>query len=112
MTQHGRRDFLKKSGLGLIPLAMGSVAAANTLGAQALNASPKKGNASKTVLLRSSWNDYNIGDVGHTPGTLRLLERYIPDAEILLWHAAPRPITEALVAKYFPKVRIVRGLFA
>ncbi|RZL06270.1 MAG: polysaccharide pyruvyl transferase family protein, partial [Pedobacter sp.] len=152
MTQQGRREFLKKSGLGLLPLAFGSVTAANALSASSLSASSlsasslsaspasgspasasptsasplsaspliapaitapgKKVNASKTVLLRSSWNDYNIGDVGHTPGTLRLLERYIPDAEILLWHAAPRPITEALVAKHFPKVKIVRGLFA
>jgi polysaccharide pyruvyl transferase WcaK-like protein len=128
MTKQGRRDFLKKSGLGLLPLAFGSVAAANALNVPAntsnapgdtsnaaanpLIAPSKKRSASKTVLLRSSWNDYNVGDIGHTPGTLRLLERYIPDAEILLWHAAPRPITEALVAKYFPKVKIVRGLFS
>lgn len=53
----------------------------------------------------------NIGDIGHTPGTLRLLERYIPEAEILLWHEQRRPITEAIVIKNFPKVKIVRGAF-
>jgi polysaccharide pyruvyl transferase WcaK-like protein len=53
----------------------------------------------------------NIGDIGHTPGTLRLLERYIPEAEILLWHAQPKPVTEAIVIKNFPKVKIIRGVF-
>src|SRR4051812_41973367 len=63
------------------------------------------------VLLKSSWNDMNIGDIGHTPGTLRLLERYYPEAEILLWHEHPRPVTEAIVTKNFPKVKIIRGTF-
>src|SRR5215203_4577704 len=81
---------------------------------QSLTASLKKNlknNKAPVVLLKSSWNDMNIGDIGHTPGTLRLLERYYPEAEILLWHAQPRPVTEAIVAKNFPKVKIVRGTF-
>src|ERR671912_2053877 len=107
MSHQGRREFLKKSGLGLLPLAFGSVNTANTLSAPASNAPAKKGNASKTVLLRSSWNDYNIGDVGHTPGTLRLLEKYVPEASVTLWHSDARPITEALIKKNFPKVKII-----
>ncbi|WP_374755033.1 polysaccharide pyruvyl transferase family protein, partial [Arsenicibacter rosenii] len=29
----------------------------------------------------------------------------------MLWHAQPRPVTEALIAKNFPKVKIVHGAF-
>jgi hypothetical protein len=31
---------------------------------------PKK---NPVIILRSSWDDGNIGDQGHTPGTIRLL---------------------------------------
>ncbi|WP_164851406.1 polysaccharide pyruvyl transferase family protein [Larkinella soli] len=68
--------------------------------------------AKPTILLRSSWNDHNIGDQGHTPGTLRLLQRYVPEAEILLWHQDPRPETEKVITKNFPNVTIVRGAFS
>ena len=37
------------------------------------------------VLLRSSWQTVNIGDIAHTPGALALLEKHIPDAEVRLW---------------------------
>lgn len=94
-----RRDFLKLSALS---------AAATTVSPDALF-SPKK---TPVVLLRSSWNDHNIGDQGHTPGTLRLLQRHVPEAEILLWHQVPRPEIEKIVAKNFPAVRIVRGNFS
>ncbi len=39
----------------------------------------------KRILLRSSWQTVNIGDIAHTPGVLALLERALPDAEITLW---------------------------
>lgn len=94
-----RRDFLRLSSLGVAATAV----------APGLSfPPPPKG---PVILLRSSWNDHNIGDQGHTPGTLRLLERHVPEAEVLLWHEEPRPEIEKLVARHFPKVRIVRGLF-
>ena len=37
------------------------------------------------VLLRSSWQTVNIGDIAHTPGMLRLLGEHLPDAEVTLW---------------------------
>src|SRR5690606_34052784 len=37
------------------------------------------------ILLRSSWQSVNIGDIGHTPGALTLLETHFPEAEITLW---------------------------
>lgn len=99
-----RRDFLKLASLS---------AAATTLPVPELRAARVTNSAQKPiVLLRSSWNDHNIGDQGHTPGTLRLLQRYIPEADILLWHQDPRPETEKIITKNFPSVKIVRGLFS
>ena len=37
------------------------------------------------ILLRSSWQSVNIGDVGHTPGALNILEKHFPEAELMLW---------------------------
>ena len=37
------------------------------------------------VLLYSGWNTHNIGDQGHTPGTLRFLEKNFPEAIITVW---------------------------
>ncbi|MGA0559154.1 polysaccharide pyruvyl transferase family protein [Larkinella sp. VNQ87] len=94
-----RRDFLKLSSLTL---------AATSVSTRLPFVSAAK---KPVILLRSSWNDHNIGDQGHTPGTLRLLERYVPEAEILLWHQAPRPETEKIIVRNFPRVRLVRGDF-
>ncbi|GAB3166539.1 polysaccharide pyruvyl transferase family protein [Telluribacter humicola] len=105
-AQSARRDFLKKSALSALPLFWQSDLQKPEVLSAAL--SDKK---NPTILIRSSWNDKNIGDIGHTPGTLRLLERHIPEARVILWHAAPRPVTEALINKNFPKVKIVQGSF-
>ena len=56
----------------------------------ALTAATARGVAAKSnrpprILLRSSWQTINIGDIAHTPGVLRLLEDHIPEAEIYLW---------------------------
>src|SRR5262245_27938808 len=37
------------------------------------------------IVLRSSWQTVNIGDIAHTPGVLHLLEQHLPEAEIRLW---------------------------
>jgi polysaccharide pyruvyl transferase WcaK-like protein len=60
------------------------------------------------ILLRSSWQTVNIGDIAHTPGMIRLLEEHLPDAEVTLW---PNPLSadvEAMLKRRFPKLRIVR----
>lgn len=62
------------------------------------------------ILLRSSWQVVNIGDIAHTPGVLTLLERHLPEAEVTLW--ASGDLTEEVAAmerKRFPKLRIVKG---
>jgi hypothetical protein len=40
------------------------------------------------ILLRSSWQVVNIGDIAHTPGVLALIEKHLPDAEVRLWASA------------------------
>jgi hypothetical protein len=62
------------------------------------------------ILLRSSWQVVNIGDIAHTPGVLALIEKHIPEAEVRLW--ASRDLSEEVMAmehKRFPKLRIVKG---
>jgi polysaccharide pyruvyl transferase WcaK-like protein len=61
------------------------------------------------VLLHSSWQDVNIGDIGHTPGALSILERFFPEAEITLWPKRLGPEPRAMLVKGYPKLRIVEG---
>ena len=62
------------------------------------------------ILLRSSWQIVNIGDIAHTPGVLALLEKHIPAAEVTLWASADlSPEVAAMLQKRFPKRRIVKG---
>ncbi|MBM4085755.1 MAG: polysaccharide pyruvyl transferase family protein, partial [Planctomycetes bacterium] len=61
------------------------------------------------ILLRSSWQTVNIGDIGHTPGALRLLETHIPQAEVTLWPSNIDRGVEPMLRRSFPKLQIVRG---
>lgn len=61
------------------------------------------------VLLRSSWQTVNIGDIAHTPGVLALLEKHLPQAEVRLWPSkVDNGVSEMLKAR-FPKIQIVNG---
>lgn len=91
-----RRNFLSQStaalALGATILALGQ---------------PQK---TRRILLRSSWQVFNIGDIAHTPGVLALLEKYLPDTEVRLW-ASPDLSDEvaAMEHRRFPKLQIVKG---
>ena len=62
------------------------------------------------ILLRSSWQVVNIGDIAHTPGVLALLEKHFPEAEVMLWASADlSPEVAAMEHRRFPKLRIVKG---
>lgn len=50
-----------------------------TLITLALRAEEKK--RAPRILLHSSWQVVNIGDIAHTPGVLALIEKLIPGAE-------------------------------
>lgn len=83
-----RRDFLQQSSFGLAIVA-------------ALQASPPY-----RILLRSSWQTVNIGDIAHTPGVLRLLEEYLPDAEVWLYPSNLKNGVDQILRARFPKLRI------
>jgi len=90
-----RRDFLAACVLG----ALGAATAADA----PVVARPRR------ILLRSSWQTVNIGDIAHTPGVLRLLEQHLPEAEVRLWPSSVGDGVEALLRRRFPKLVIVKG---
>ncbi len=61
----------------------------------------------KRILLRSSWQTVNIGDIAHTPGMLHLLETHLPDCEVTLWPGSVDNGVEEMLRKRFPKLRIL-----
>jgi polysaccharide pyruvyl transferase WcaK-like protein len=85
-----RRDILR---IGAAAIATGFCGAA---------APPKK------LLLRSSWQTVNIGDIAHTPGMLALLEKYLPHVEVTLWPNALSDDVERMLKGRFPKLRIAK----
>lgn len=63
--------------------------------------------ASSRILLRSSWQTVNIGDIGHTPGILSLLRRETREAAITLWpNNLDRGVREMLV-RSFPRLSVL-----
>src|SRR6187549_176868 len=91
-----RRDFLELiPAMAAIVASFPAIAAANT-------------QTKKIILLRSSWQTVNIGDIAHTPGVLHLLEKYIPDAEIRLWPSGVENGVEELLLRRFPKLIILK----
>ncbi len=60
----------------------------------------------KKVLLRSSWQTVNIGDIAHTPGVLRILETHLPEVEVTLWPSRIDNGVQELLQARFPKLKI------
>ncbi len=58
-------------------------------------------------MLRSSWQTVNIGDIGHTPGLLALIEQHISEAEVTLWPMDVRKDVETMLQRRFLRLRIV-----
>ena len=61
------------------------------------------------IVLRSSWQSVNIGDIGHTPGALRLIEKHFPEAEVTLWPGSLGHGSRELLTRGFPRLRIAEG---
>jgi len=62
----------------------------------------------RRILLRSSWQTVNIGDIAHTPGVLALLEKHLPEVEVRLWPSSVgNGVAEMLLAR-FPKLQIIQ----
>lgn len=100
-----RREFLQATSAGIATGLAASVVssiAANVAAGAAANRPPR-------ILLRSSWQTVNIGDIAHTPGVLTLLERYLPEAEVRLWPSKVDHGVDELLQRRFPKLVIVQG---
>ena len=61
------------------------------------------------LLLRSSWQSVNIGDIGHTPGALSLLYKHFPEVEITLWAGSLGHGSRDLLTRGYPQLKIVEG---
>jgi len=72
-------------------------------------AGPAPAASRSRILLRSSWQTVNIGDIAHTPGMLRLLEEQLPQAEVTLWPNRLSDEVEAMIRRRFPRLRVARG---
>ncbi len=59
------------------------------------------------ILLRSSWQTVNIGDIAHTPGVLALLEKHLPEAAVTLWPSSVDNGVGEMLQRRFPKLRIL-----
>ena len=86
-----RRDFLRTA-----------------LAAPALAGVTRGAAARPRIVLRSSWQTINIGDIGHTPGVLAILERHLPEAEVILWPMNVENGVEAMLLRRFPRLVIAR----
>ena len=91
----------RRSALSCLGLTLGASLAGLRTGTAA--------EAPKRVLLRSSWQTVNIGDIAHTPGVLHLLEQYLPEAEITLWPSRIDNGVEELLSARFPKLKVIKG---
>jgi polysaccharide pyruvyl transferase WcaK-like protein len=75
------------------------------LGGTAFAASGKP----KTLVLQSAWDTINIGDTGHTPGTLRVLEQHLPEVKVIVWAMKVDERILAMLQARFPKVQFLQG---
>ncbi|MFT5127255.1 MAG: polysaccharide pyruvyl transferase WcaK-like protein [Rhodothermales bacterium] len=89
---NNRRQFLAQTGLASLGVTVGRA----------------QGSRPPRILLRSSWQTVNIGDIAHTPGVLRLLETHLPDAEVTLWPSLINNGVDELLKARFPKLRIAK----
>ncbi len=96
-----RRDWLKAATLTGAALASARrSAAADAPGGTA---------GPRSILLYSGWATHNIGDIGHTPGTLQYLERYYPQAEVTCWVRKSNPAVMGMLAERFPEVSFIEN---
>jgi Uncharacterized conserved protein len=63
--------------------------------------------STSVALVRCGWQTVNIGDIAHTPGILRVLERHLPDTRLILWPGNFDRGVETLIRDRFPSVRFV-----
>ncbi|HBE67014.1 MAG TPA: polysaccharide pyruvyl transferase family protein [Planctomycetaceae bacterium] len=92
-----RREFLNISSGAALAATLNSALAETTE-----SKSPPR------ILLRSSWQTVNIGDIAHTPGVLSILRKHLPEARITLWPSSVDNGVEQLLLKEFPGLTIAK----
>ena len=65
--------------------------------------------AGKSILLLSGWATHNIGDVGHTPGTLRYLTEHLPDTQVRVLLVKTNDAVTTMLTRRFPHVDFLQG---
>jgi polysaccharide pyruvyl transferase WcaK-like protein len=90
-----RRKFFYSTGIATLGLALKSCF------------SDKRGDPPR-ILLRSSWQTVNIGDIAHTPGVLNILQKHLPEAEVTLWPSYVDNGVEELLRDEFPELKIAK----
>src|SRR5687768_9633518 len=98
-TSMNRRQFLTRTAA---TVAAGAMVQRRMFAAAKASRAPR-------ILLRGSWQSVNIGDIGHTPGALSLLEKYFPEAEITLWPGNLGHGARELLTSNYPRLKIVDG---
>ncbi len=81
----------------------------STVAAAALPLFAGAAGAPRRLLLRSSWQTVNIGDIAHTPGMLALLEKHRPQVTVTLWPNGLNAEVEKLLTTRFPKLTIAHS---
>src|SRR4051812_18659817 len=114
MTSRTARDNLPhwpNSRPGFPPMTMTRKSFIGTLvAALAVSAGPVRGagvppapeRRRKIILLHSAWDTINIGDIGHTPGTLRIIEQHLPGVHVILWASKIDERVRAMILRRFP----------
>ncbi len=93
-----RRDFLSS-------LALAGACAALPGAARGSAPAPTAGR--RCILLRGSWQSINIGDIGHTPGAIQMIRRWMPEARIILWAGGVERGAKELIERAFPDVEVI-----
>ena len=86
-----------------------TVAAIAAFAASASTALFAREKVATKILLRSSWQTVNIGDIAHTPGMLALLEKHRPDAEVTLWPGKVDRGVEEILRARFPELNFAKS---
>ena len=64
-----------------------------------------------SILVFFSWSHSNIGDIGITPGLLRLLERHVPEAEVTIVANTKADATREYLQERFPRCKVIASPF-
>ena len=61
------------------------------------------------ILLRNAWQSQNIGDIAHYLGMFELMEKFGINADLFLWPGNLENGADALLARRFPRVQVLKG---